>query len=334
MSYTEAKRRSSVSYIGEIATEIRMTHVLHLAMENLNYHNPLLDYDFVEIIPDRLTCCICKGPCNKARLLECCSKGYCTSCLNNWRINKDPGQPICPLKCTSPYNSIANGEVDRTIQSLKIYCVNKKWGCEWEGELREINKHLKECKMICKNCGASFTEKSFDEHQRTCKCKDCGNLNCSCLHSCPNECGKQLMSTSMYDEHMNTCSLQKVRCEYCQITLLRKDIEEHNVEKELEHMHCMRISLQNLLKEINDKEHEKIQSINELLKVTAMQENTHKTLINSIKKLWNYMYMLILMIVATFIYYRIQGANTHLCHPWSSVLQHFSDKTWYDDQVV
>ena len=35
-----------------------------------------------------------------------------------------------------------NKQLDREIGSQKIYCTNKKKGCEWQGELNDINNHL------------------------------------------------------------------------------------------------------------------------------------------------------------------------------------------------
>ena len=39
---------------------------------------------------------------------------------------------------------VANKQVDRKIRSLHIFCTNKEKGCEWQGELNDLNVHINE----------------------------------------------------------------------------------------------------------------------------------------------------------------------------------------------
>ena len=304
------------------------------------------DYDFVEPPPNRLICHICYTPCHKAQLLECCSRAYCKSCLDTWELQSltDNHVYICPMRCSEPYKRIAFLEADRSIKSLKVYCPSKQHnsGCEWEGELCNVRKHLEQCKLIerCKYCTASFTHfpvsnrySVFVGHTKQCKCRDCRNLNleCSCLCLCPNNCGEEI-SPHEIGRHKKTCLYEEIFCEYCQYRMLRKDLKQHNVEKEVEHS---RISLENLLRRLN--EGNAVQLINSISETSEKQKSSYKEMTNSIAKLWNYVHMIyaiLIALLAIFAYDHIQNVKTHICDPWSSTLQHASEKAWYGNQVA
>ena len=38
-----------------------------------------------------------------------------------------------------------NRQINRLIQSLEVFCTNKKQGCDWLGELQNITSHLSDC---------------------------------------------------------------------------------------------------------------------------------------------------------------------------------------------
>ena len=303
------------------------------------------NYEFVEPPPNRLICYICYFPCREAQLLECCSRAYCKSCLDKWEKSLTDNH-VCPTRCSEPYKRIAFLEADRTIKSLKVYCPSKHHGsgCEWEGELCDVRKHLEQCKLIetCKYCRASFTHypasnrySVFVEHTKSpqCRCEECGNLyrNCSCLCLCPNNCGQEICPHEI-GEHQKTCLYNEVFCEYCQSKMFRKDLKEHNVEKEVEHS---RISLENLLRKLN--EGDVVQLITSISKTNEKRKSSYKEMTNSIGKLWNYVYMIyaiLIALLATFAYNHIQNVKTYLCDPWSSTLQHTSEKAWYGNQVA
>ena len=48
----------------------------------------------------------------------------------------------CAVCRQEKFGSMINKQIDREIRSLHIYCTNKENGCEWQGELNEINNHL------------------------------------------------------------------------------------------------------------------------------------------------------------------------------------------------
>ena len=104
-------------------------------------HTTIYEYDFVHAPPDRLLCQICQLPCRDPYMTLCCGHGFCKSCLDGQRQFKSVSYtcPICPEPefKTVPYKAL-----EREIRALHIYCTNKEKGCEWQGELNNINNHL------------------------------------------------------------------------------------------------------------------------------------------------------------------------------------------------
>ena len=48
----------------------------------------------------------------------------------------------CPVCRDEEFVTYVNKAVNREIKSLHVYCTNKVMGCEWQGELYDINNQL------------------------------------------------------------------------------------------------------------------------------------------------------------------------------------------------
>lgn len=64
---------------------------------------------------------------------------------------------------------------DREIESLMVKCSNEEHGCKWEGELRHMQKHVKECStevVLCKyqsiGCKVKVVKKDLSLHEEAC----------------------------------------------------------------------------------------------------------------------------------------------------------------------
>ena len=81
--------------------------------------------------------------------------------------------------CRGPLNpSVSFLLGDREIQAFKVKCSNHEGGCSWEGELRELDKHLTECSSelhACKyatiGCKTKLTEGKLPSHEDSCATK-------------------------------------------------------------------------------------------------------------------------------------------------------------------
>ena len=99
-------------------------------------------YDFVDSLKDPPICKICHLPSRDPYLSVCCGHLFCKSCLD--KLKHSPAiNNACPVCRDEEFVTFPNKAVDREIKSLHVYCTNKVMGCEWQGELNDINNHLR-----------------------------------------------------------------------------------------------------------------------------------------------------------------------------------------------
>ena len=131
--------------------------------------------NFVDEPPAQYECPVCLLPLRQPHILSCCGKKICQSCVQPIVSANKP----CPY-CQQPFNSMVEKELERTILGLKVYCSHKDEGCEWVGELRDLDRHLSmgpdgQCMFVeveCTyGCGQHFNRGSKVEHERDeCAC--------------------------------------------------------------------------------------------------------------------------------------------------------------------
>ena len=131
------------------------------------------DHEFVDIPPKLLECSICLLTLRNPHVTTCCGNHFCYSCINRINSTNKP----CPL-CNEPgFTTFLHKGVAREVNALKIYCPNKPQGCDWQGELGQVEKHLKPedesrengCGFVvvdCKyKCGSQFQKKTIARHE-------------------------------------------------------------------------------------------------------------------------------------------------------------------------
>ena len=150
---------------------VELSHVSHDIMAQSPECVPLLtdtggyECDFVESIPESLFCPVCLLPFRDPHLLDCCGVKLCATCTG--RIDA-AGSP-CP-QCRQRFAHILDQNTRRQVLNMKVRCSRKKDGCEWEGELRHLDKHeRKDCGWIieqCRQCGGRVLRCLQVEHER------------------------------------------------------------------------------------------------------------------------------------------------------------------------
>ena len=224
------------------------------------------DYKFVDAEPpDRLVCTICHLPSQEPHIVDCCGKTYCKSCLDRAKRASTVSTACAHCRAES-FGSMINKQADREIKNLHICCTNKEKGCEWQGELNDINNHLgnsdgcqfeevkcsNECdKMIERRYLTSHVEIECPWRKVNCQyCHDTGEHQfiegqhkeeCPKLPlSCHYRCGVDNIPRDELKKHTDRCSLEMVKCEFhsvgCKAMIARKDKEEHNREMTSEHL--------------------------------------------------------------------------------------------------
>ena len=96
---------------------------------------------FTEELPKHLQveCSICLCVLDDPHMIDCkCGASFCQPCIQPILKEKRP----CPL-CNSPFTVLFQArQLQRTLNSLQVYCSFKEAGCEWVGELGALSEHL------------------------------------------------------------------------------------------------------------------------------------------------------------------------------------------------
>ena len=224
------------------------------------------EYSFVNPPPDNCLCNICHLPSRDAHMTGQCCEGQtiCKSCLDQWQ--KKTGNIKCPVYRKEEGGFHPNYPIRREVKSLHIYCTNKEKGCEWQGELNDINNHLGNSdgcqfeEVKCSNeCGKMIQQQYLTSHVET----ECPRrkVNCRYCHDtgehqfiegqhkegcpkfplpCPNKCEVGNVPREDMEAHRKECPLEMIQCEYysvgCEVRMARKDKEKHKKEKMEEHL--------------------------------------------------------------------------------------------------
>ena len=108
---------------------------------------------------------MCLLPFRDPHLVSCCGKKYCAPCIG--RV-KEAGQP-CPV-CKQDFISLLDRDYQRRVLNLKVVCSRKKNGCQWVGELSQLDHHEREecgwAVVECSyQCGAHLPRRLMAEHK-------------------------------------------------------------------------------------------------------------------------------------------------------------------------
>ena len=147
--------------------------------------------EFIEDVSDRLNCSICTRVLRNPHLAVCCGQHFCESCLNKWFTRQ--GKESCP-HCRAEgeaFHHVIHKGLRSEINQLKIRCSNHGEGCQWIGELGDLEKHLESDN----GCGIVMVE-------------------------CPNKCftfsGIMVMKRKDVHNHLTqSCYLRPYQCEFC-----------------------------------------------------------------------------------------------------------------------
>ena len=107
------------------------------------------DYEFVAPPPKSLECSVCLLTLRDPHVISCCGNEFCQACIE--RVQRD-GKP-CPL-CNEPsFTTFLHKKLVREVNALVVRCPQKELGCDWEGELGQVKKHLNPGEGTSEGCG-------------------------------------------------------------------------------------------------------------------------------------------------------------------------------------
>ena len=196
--------------------------------------------------------------------LEILTEPHQTLCCGNHlsqeaadRLKRE-GKP-CPM-CNRSLNTVPDKFFKRQVNQLKVRCSKKASGCNWVGELGDLEKHLSEgsvdgdCQytaVACPlSCGDHIQRHLLEEHKSLCPqrpfmCDYCDYegtyknvmedhwFNCEERPiQCPNKCGENTLIHRHLRVHLAIiCPLQVIECKFsyagCEIKCQRQEMQEH-----------------------------------------------------------------------------------------------------------
>ncbi len=190
---------------------------------------------------------------------QCCGQHLSPQVAN--RLIED-GKP-CPMCNEEQFNTHPDKFFTRKVRQLIVYCSHKKSGCEWMGELGELNEHTISCSMRpwkCPYCNFQSTYNiGITNHAPQCDYH---------LVPCPNHCEVGTFPRAHAEKHLLDCPLQLVDCEFasagCDERVPRKDLARHMTESAQRHLTSTTLLNLRLTKELHQKIERQDQQISEL----------------------------------------------------------------------
>lgn len=260
------------------------------------------DCNFVECPSEllQIKCPVCLCVLHDPYIVDCCGYSFCYICIKAIQSCQKP----CPL-CNEEFGTILpDKRLSRTLKAMKVYCLHSKSGCDWQGELGQIEEHLsssdKGCAYIqvkCKDCNMWMERKKISYHQLD----ECPKIPYSCDYcheyqssredvtvrhwpvcpsrpvSCPNECGVFPQRQHLERHLSEDCQVRAVECEFsyagCKIALAPADMELHIAEEIGTHLTLQNRYFKNSLEKKLENCESKIAHLekeNEQLKSTIM----------------------------------------------------------------
>ena len=226
------------------------------------------DCEFTHHPPETVQaeCPVCLLVLREPYQVSCCGYTFCQTCIERVQLRKT----ACPTCNVAEFSVFEDKRLKRSLYSYRVWCSHEKEGCQWTGELGELDKHLNEnpilgrqfvgCELVeveCNDCGKSLKRRHFKAHQleqHPFNCQYCHDYEsyyedvvknhwpeCGCRPvPCPNECGVY-PERQNFDHHLSKdCPLTVVNCDFhyagCEVQLPRKDMPAHLAENLVAHM--------------------------------------------------------------------------------------------------
>ena len=234
------------------------------------------DCEFIERPPDifQSECPVCLQIIRDPYQVTCCGYSFCRSCIERIKADNKP----CPT-CNEGFSDFPDKRLKRSLYSFKVRCSHQKDGCEWTGELGQLDVHLNKdpppekqltgCQLIkidCLYCEEKQQRQYIQGHQnencmkRPFSCEYCHDYESNfddVIHKhwpvcgshpvrCPNECGSFPQRQNLDSHVADECPLTTISCDCihvgCGVKLPRKDMPEHLRENLLTHTSLLAVS--------------------------------------------------------------------------------------------
>ena len=275
------------------------------------------DCEFIERPPEaiQVDCPICLSVLREPHQVTCCGYSYCRSCIERIQLQKSS----CPTCNATDFSVFPNKGLERSLYAFKVRCSHKKEGCQWTGELRELDKHLNTnpklgdacefARIACCYCSELYQRRYITAHQtkeclhRPFICHYCGDYRAGfedvmtkhwplCEFypiSCPNECGVCPERQNLEHHVSKDCPLAVVNCDFhyagCEVQLPRKDMPAHLAEDLVFHMSLMAVQNRKREEEITELKDKLAENTRKIETLERENEALKKSLAQKTKKI-------------------------------------------------
>ena len=217
------------------------------------------EYDFVEQPSQDYFCPVMMELLMEPQLTSCC--GHHLSAEASSRLKRD-GR-ACPMCNEQQWSAMLDKFHRRKIHELRVRCLHKCSGCDWEGEVASAEGHAASCSKRpweCPHCALSCTyENGEGKHWPACS---------KFPEPCPNGCEVGNVERCHLEQHHRECPLEPVACEMrgfgCSAVVPRKDLTTHMRESELQHLTAMAVLNLRLTRQLQQDAAEKDEKIAQL----------------------------------------------------------------------
>ena len=243
--------------------------------------------DFVEQTPARSDCPVCLLVFREPHQATCCGKVFCKACILRINTRKQP----CPTCKMEDFSCYPDKGLQQELYSSRVYCPTRAHGCEWQGELGQLDRHLgggggegkdpqslDGCRFVsvsCSFCSESYLRGELEQHRskectkRPYTCPTCQYYSSTyddvmfshmsvCQSrpvNCPNKCGLVVEAQNLHAHLSSDCELVEVECEFshagCEARVTRKLLPDHMTNKMGEHMHLLAVENKRLKTELS-----------------------------------------------------------------------------------
>ena len=222
-------------------------------------------------------CPVCLHILREPYQVTCCGKSFCKDCIGRVKTDEKP----CPCCNGENFNDFPNKGLQQPLYEFLVHCSNKHEGCEWTGELGQLDNHLnlnqdsptnkfEGCALAmikCTYCSEIFKRNGLPHHmndlcdKRPIICKYCNDYKSTyqnvvhnhwpvCGHhpvECPNKCGISTLLRQNLKGHVDKkCPLTVVECDFsyagCEVKLPRQNMADHLRDRLAPHFSLLALS--------------------------------------------------------------------------------------------
>ena len=187
--------------------------------------------EFVKKPPEDVQskCPVCEQILREPYQTSCCGKSFCRVCIERIKTDNKP----CPTCKEENFDTFHCKKLQNTLHGFQVYCSHKQEGCEWKGELGQLDNHLN-------------LSPQPDEQLEGCEYSEIECIYCSELIKRPNITAHQ---TDLCPKTFIDCDFRHVGCD---VRLPRKDMPAHLNENLVTHMSLQAASYSKLLASHNE----------------------------------------------------------------------------------